>query len=82
MVKDRWPSPGNAWSDLIEVPHRYNQSRFREIRRRFRATLPITNVEPPAAFPADDVLLLKPLKRPTIEAVCFNGTGDPVFAGV
>ena len=82
MVKDRWPSPGNAWSDLIEVPHRYNQSRFREIRRRFRATLPITNVEPPAAFPADDVLLLKPLKRPTIEAVCFNGAGGPEFAEV
>ena len=67
---------------LIEVPYRGNQSWFRYIRRRFRATLPITNIEPPAAFPADDVLLLKPFKRPTIEAVCFNGAGDPVFAGV
>lgn len=70
------------WSYLFEGPYRGNQSRFRDISQRFRATLPITNIEPPAAFPAYDVLLLKPLKRPTIEAVCFNGTGDPMFAGV
>jgi hypothetical protein len=42
----------------------------------------MTNIELPAAFPADDELLFKPLKRPAIEAVCFNGTGDPVFAEV
>ena len=74
-------SAGHAWSDLIDVPRRYNQSRIREIRRQFRATLPIANIESPAAFPADDVLLLKPLKRPAIEAVCLNRTGNPAFAG-
>jgi hypothetical protein len=67
---------------LVEVPYRGNRSRFWEIGRQFPAILPITNIEPPAALPAEDVLLLKPLKRPTIEAVCFNGTGDPVFAAV
>jgi len=73
---------GHAWSDFIEVPNRGNQSRFLDIRRRFQSTLPITNIEPPAASPAGHVLLLKPLKRPAIESVGFNGTGDPVFAGV
>jgi hypothetical protein len=50
--------------------------------RNWRITLsvPLLEVEPPAAFPADDVLLLKSLKRPAIEAVRFNGTGNPVLA--
>jgi hypothetical protein len=78
-----WQVSGrHALSDLIEVPYRGNQNRLRDFRRRFQGSLPITDIEPPAAFPADDELLFKSLKGPTIEAVCFNGTGDPVFAGV
>ena len=71
----------HAWSDLIEVLHQGNQGRFWEIGQQFRATLPIANIESPAAFPADDILLLKALKRPAIEAVCLNRTGNPAFAG-
>jgi hypothetical protein len=58
-----------------------NQSRFPDIRWQFLGALPLTEIEPPPAFPANDELLLKSLERTAIEAVRFNGTGNPVLAG-
>src|ERR1017187_764800 len=47
---------------------------FPDIRWQFLGALPITEIEPPPAFPANDELLLKSLERTAIEAVRFNGT--------
>ena len=57
-----------------------NQSRFSGIRGQFLGALPFTEIEPSPAFPANDELLLKSLERTAIEAVRFNGTGNPVLS--
>jgi hypothetical protein len=57
-----------------------NQSRVPGIRWQFLGALPIAEIEPSPAFPANDELLLKPLERTAIEAVRFNGTGNPVLS--
>ena len=57
-----------------------NQSRFPGIRWQFLGALPIAEIEPSPAFPANDELLLKSLERTAIEAVRFNGTGNPVLS--
>jgi hypothetical protein len=54
-----------------------NQSRFLGI---ILGALPIAEIEPSPAFPANDELLLKSLERTAIEAVRFNGTGNPVLS--
>jgi hypothetical protein len=62
------------------MQHNGIQRRFRDVIRPFRTAIPITDIEPPPTFPADDVLLLKSLERTAIEAVRFNGTGNPVLS--
>ena len=56
------------------------QSRFPGIRWQFLGALPVAEIEPSPAFPANDELLLKSLERTAIEAVRFNGTGNPVLS--
>jgi hypothetical protein len=50
------------------------------MRWQFLGALPIAEIEPSPAIPANDKLLLKSLERTTIEAVRFNGTGNPVLS--
>ena len=57
-----------------------DHSRFPDIRWQFLGALPIAEIEPSPAFPANDELLLKSLERTAIEAVRFNGTGNPVLS--
>jgi hypothetical protein len=80
VLQVRQRPPGNAWSDLIEMQRWGNQSRFPGIRWQFLGALPIAEIEPSPAFPANDELLLKSLERTAIEAVRFNGTGNPVLS--
>ena len=57
-----------------------NQNRFEVITWQFLGALPVTEIEAPPAFPANDELLLKSFERTAIEAVRFNGTGNPALA--
>jgi hypothetical protein len=59
---------------------RCQPSRFPDIRWQFLGALPIAEIEPSSAFSANDELLLKSLERTAIEAVRFNGTGNPVLS--
>jgi hypothetical protein len=63
------------------MQHNDIQRGFRDVIRPFRTAIPVTDVELPSTFAADDVLLLKPLIWPAIEAVRFNGTSNPALAG-
>jgi hypothetical protein len=47
---------------------------------QFRRVVPITHIEPPAAIPADDELLIKSLKRPAIQAVRLDGSCKSEFS--
>jgi hypothetical protein len=81
-VLSAWPEDFNSPVHTELADHSaVNQRRFPDIRWRFRDALPITNIEPSSAFPADDVLLLKSFKRTAIEAVRFNGTGNSALDG-
>jgi hypothetical protein len=48
--------------------------------RQFRPVVPITQIELPAAAPAEDKLLIKSLKRPAIQAVRLDGGCDSEFS--
>jgi hypothetical protein len=49
------------------------------VEHPFRSAIPIDHIEAAAAFPADDVLVVEPLKWAAIEAVCFDGTRNPAL---
>jgi hypothetical protein len=57
-----------------------NQNRFEVITWQFLGALPVTEIEAPPAFPANDELLLKSFERTAIEPVRFNRTGNPVLS--
>jgi hypothetical protein len=80
VVQDRQRPARDAWSGLLDMQRNRIQHWFRDVKWPFRTAIPITDIESPPAFPADDVLHVKPLVRSAIEAVRFNGTGNPALA--